>query len=305
MSLSVQIPITLTDSMLSSSSVAEADYTEWSGATTYAVGDKVISLTTHRIYESAAAANLNKDPTDIANRTGTTIWWVDIAPTNKWAMFDAVNNTQTIDTSPIIVAVLPGVCNSVYFGNLDATSLHILSTDATSGAILYDSGEIFLDAPPDYYEYFFDPIIEVRNYLMANMTPHSNALVTVTITNNSDTAKIGILSFGEIRPLGRTTIGASLKPKTYSYINTDAFGNTTIVRRKATTDMSVSATGDLIDASTVATIIQEVLDVPCVWIANDECTLYDGLIVFGLGSGEITYVDSVKYQLSINVQGLI
>jgi len=99
-------------------------------------------------------------------------------------------------------------------------------------------------------------------------------------------------------------MGRKAKPKTYSYIATDTFGNTTIKRRKATTDMSCTAFLDIEEASTVLETVQSVLDVPCVWIAS-ECAIYDGLTVFGLGSGELTYPDSSKSELSLNVLGLI
>lgn len=306
MSLSVQIPVTITDAMLTSSTVAETDYAAWSAATTYIVGDRVISTTTHRIYESAAASNLNHDPTLIANRTGTTIWWIDVAPTNRWAMFDSVNNTQTSSASPIIVVVAPGAVNSVYFGNLTASSVQVVLRDTAGGTIVYDTGLIYLDSsPPDYYEYFFDPFVDLRSYIVDNLAVYSTAEITVTISESSGNAKCGILSFGDTKALGRPLTGAIAKPKTYSYINTDTFGNTTIVRRKATTDMSVSAVGEISDAGAVLETIQSVLDVPCAWIANDQCALYTSLAVFGLGSGDLTFTDSTKYHLSLNIQGLI
>ena len=307
MALSVLVPVTLTDAMVVSSTIAETDYTAYNAATTYSLGQRCISTVTHRIYESAIASNLNNDPTLIENRSGTTIEWLDIGPTNKWAMFDSVNNTQSSATSPITVVITPGVINSLYLGNLDATSIQISIKDAPAGTVVYDSGIIYLDnsAPPDYYEYFFDPIKDLKNYLITNLAPYSTAEITVTISKNVTNAKCGILTVGTLNSLGRTVLGAVAKPKTYSYINTDSFGNTTIVRRKATTDMTASCVVDVESASATLAIVQSVLDVPCVWIANDTCELYNGLIVFGLGSGEMNYKDSTKCELSLSVQGLI
>jgi len=306
MALSVLIPTPITTAMLTSSSITEADYTAWSAATTYAVGDRCISTVTHRIYESAAAGNLNHDPTLIANRTGTVIYWVDIAPTNRWAMLDDVNNTQSDGTSPIVVVLTPGSINSLYLGNLVATSFSVVVKDAPSANIVYNSGTIYLQEPiPDYYEYFFSPFKSLVNYLLTDLPPYTTSEITITITNISGNVKCGILSLGMINQLGRTVLGATAKPKTYSYINTDSFGNTTIIRRKATTDMSASCTLDISEATFVLSLVQTVLDIPCVWVANDACQLYNGLIVFGLGSAELTYTDTTKATLSLNVQGLI
>jgi hypothetical protein len=292
--------------MLASSSLPETDYAAWSAATTYALGDRVISTVTHRIYESAAGSNLNKDPTNILNRSGATIWWVDIGPTNTWAMLDDVNNTQSTGTTPIVVVLTPGSINSIYLGNLVAYSFSVVIKDAPGANVVYDSGTVFLGEPiPDYYEYFFSPFKSLVNYLLTGLPPYTDCEVTITINNNTGDVKCGILSLGMLNQLGRTLLGASAKPKTYSYINTDAFGNTSIIRRKATTDMTASCTLDIQEASYVLSVVQTVLDIPCVWIANDECSLYNGLIVFGLGSGDLTYTDSAKATLAITVQGLI
>jgi hypothetical protein len=306
MALSVLIPTAITTAMLTSSSIPETDYAVWSGATTYAIGDRCISTVTHRIYESAINSNLNNDPTLIANRTGATIKWLDIGPTNRWAMLDDVNNTQSDYASPVTVVLQPGVFNSVYLGNLVASTVQVVVKDAPVGNEVFNSGVISLQEPiPDYYEYFFNPFKSMVNYLVSSIPPYSEAVVTITITNSAGNVKCGILSLGILNQLGRTVLGATAKPKTYSYITTDAFGTTTIVRRKATTDMTASCVVDIGEASSVLAIIQSVLDVPCVWIANDECTLYNGLIIFGLGSGDLVYTDSVKCSLSLTVQGLI
>ena len=86
--LSVLVPVDITDSILVSTDVPEVDYSDYSSVTTYGIGDRVISSLTHKVYESAKASNLNKDPTDINNRTGSTIWWIQVDSTNAWKMFD-------------------------------------------------------------------------------------------------------------------------------------------------------------------------------------------------------------------------
>ena len=72
-------PTTLTDAMLSSSTAPENDYAAWGSGTAYAVGARVILTSTHRRYEALAAStgvNPASDPTK----------WLDIGPTNRWAL---------------------------------------------------------------------------------------------------------------------------------------------------------------------------------------------------------------------------
>jgi len=103
--------------------------TAWSGATTYAAGDTVSSAAYHRVYESLQAGNLNHAvpvPPETENS-----YWIDIGPTNKWAMLDLSRNTQTVIASPLTVEVAPGErINAVAALGLEGQWLSIKVTSA-------------------------------------------------------------------------------------------------------------------------------------------------------------------------------
>jgi hypothetical protein len=304
-SLFVLPPIALTDSMFVSSTVVENDYAAYAAGTTYAVGTRCISTVTHRIYESLRASNTGNDPTAIVNRAGTAPWWLEVGPTNKWSMFDGVVSTQTTVASPLTVVLRPGQFNAIYLGGLDADMLTVTVKDAPGGNVIYNA-TITLEgsAPDDYYEHFFDRFKPLRDYIINDLDAFYAAEITLTLTKASGNVKCGILALGDLKPLGSTLYGAKAKPKTYSYIDIDDYGSLTIKRRKATTDVSLSATLRLDEANTVLETIQSVLDVPCAWIGND-LPEYGGLRVFGLGSGELTYDLPRDCKLSLTIQGLI
>src|SRR3546814_20790905 len=88
--------------MLLSSSVVENDDSEWSAATNYSAGSRVIKAATHRIYESLIADNAGNDPAGAGASS-----WIDIAPTNRWAMFDQALGSVTTDTRVIPVTIAP------------------------------------------------------------------------------------------------------------------------------------------------------------------------------------------------------
>ena len=84
----VLYPYTITDPVLTSSSVPETDHAAWVSGTTYAAGDRVIRTGTHRIYERLIpGAGTTPPESDSAN-------WLDAAPTNRWAMFDGAVGTR-------------------------------------------------------------------------------------------------------------------------------------------------------------------------------------------------------------------
>jgi hypothetical protein len=304
-SLSVLAPITIVDALLTSSTVPETDYAAWSGGTTYAVGDRVINTSTHRKYESLRATNSNHDPSDILNRTGVTPWWLDIGPTNKWAMFDSEVSTQTSVNTPLTVVIKPGAFNGVFLAGLDGDNLSITVKDSPGGAtVYYYSGILEASAPGDYYEYFFDRFMPQTDFLANDIDSYANMEITISITKASGTVKCGVLALGDLKPLGLTQYGAKAKPKTYSYIKIDEFGNNTIIKRKTAKDMSATSYVKLEEANYVLDTITELLGTPCVWIGTG-IPQYSGLRVFGLGSAELSYDQPEVAMLSLNVQGLI
>lgn len=302
--LSILSPIAITDAMFDSSTAPETDYTAWSGATTYAIGDRCINTTTHRIYESLRDTNLNKDPTDILNTTGTAPWWLDVDPTNKWAIFDGEVSTQTVLASPLTVVVTPGPFNSIYFGGLDADTLTVTQKDAPAGTTIYSlTASLEGSEPPDYYEWCFDPFRPMADYLITGLSPFSASEATISLTGTG-VIKCGVMAFGDLRPLGQTLRGAKAKPKSYSYVKLDEFGKNKIVRRKKAKDVSFSAILDLAEANTVLADLTALMDVPCVVIGSD-LPAYGGLRVFGLPNGEVSFDHPDHAVLNLSVEGLI
>ena len=305
-SLSVLAPITITDAMLTSSSAPENDYPAHNPATTYALGGRCISTITHRIYESGAAGNLNHDPTDILNRIGTPPWWIDVAPTNKWAMFDGENNSQTSIATPLTVVLHPGLFFSALYANgLEGETITVTVKDAPAGATVYSyTASLENSAPPDYWEWCWDPFIQQTDIILSDIPPYANAEITVTFSSASGTVRCGTLLLGGLKLLGETNFGAAAKPKTYSYIAIDDYGKTVIRRRPSAKDLSLTADVAIERASYVLDTITALLDVPTVVIGTDLAN-YTGLRTFGLVTGELNYNNPVKALLNLSVKGNI
>lgn len=114
-------PYTITDSNLTSN-VPENDAGEYSATATYGAGEVVISSTLHRKYESLVADNTGNALDDVSK-------WLDLGPTNRWAMFDTKNGTATTAASPIDIDVLvDGRADGLALLGLDATSVTVTMT---------------------------------------------------------------------------------------------------------------------------------------------------------------------------------
>lgn len=310
-SINIMAPTAITDAMITASSISPEDSTAaWSSATAYVVGDRVHMVSTHRVYE-ALQASTNKDPSVQANQinaAGEGTYWLDVGPTNLWAMFDTTVSTQSTDASPLSVTLTPGAFNGFALFGLDGDHIHIVAKTAPGGTIYYEYDEDLEDsAPPDYYEYFYDPFKPQTQLIATGLLPYASAEITITITKTTGDAKIGMAAIGLFSSIGAPLRGASAEPIDYSFISTDQFGTTTIRKRRNATGMSISGKADVTDASNILDIVKRLLGTPAVVIGSTKEN-YLGLTAFGLVSGRMVYaadnaVDEVT--LNLTVKGLV
>jgi hypothetical protein len=302
--VSVLVPIEVDGKVLISSTAVET-YSAYAAAKTYAKGDRCLSPTTNRIYESLQGNNAGHDPSDATNLTGSTPWWFDFGPSNRMAMFDTDVSTTTVAQSPFTVVLRPGFFKDIYL-SLDADEVDLVVRDAPGGSVIHASHEILEGSQPgDYDEYFFGRFEPRYDFIAQDIEPYNAAEITLTLTSASGTVNCAVMDVGDLVELGRTLVGAKVTPKTFSYIEQDKFGGAKIVRRGAANDLSISGILDRSEAPMVHRKLMSVLDKPCL-VAASTGVDYSPLRNFGLISGGIEYPNIPdKCNLNINVQGLI
>ncbi|MHC9235019.1 hypothetical protein ACX9MO_05180 [Pseudooceanicola sp. 502str34] len=130
-------PITVTESLLTDTNLTEDDHDEWDVSTTYSAEDRVIVLSTHKVYESVSGSNLGYDPT-----TDDGTWWIEVSATNKWKAFDLrlsdqAENAGTITYEITAASLITGIAFCVT--RLPSTSPPIPSCKATARSPLASS----------------------------------------------------------------------------------------------------------------------------------------------------------------------
>lgn len=306
----ILVPIKVTDAMLSSSTIAEPAAGEalWNPATSYTLGQEVILTSTHRVYENLIPGVDATSP-DIAARQATPRW-LDLRSTNKWAAFDDRVSTQSSIVSPLTYVLRPGFFNAIAVYGLVGQTLTITVKDAPGGTVFFTQTIELIEAPIDYYDYYFSTIRSLSKAFTQGILPQADPELTVTITSGVGVvAKVGMIAVGDLRSLvsegqvGGTLSGGRAKPTTFSYIKTDPFGTTSIVRRGGATDMDISVYLPKTDADFALLTVQEVLDQPVAIIGTDAAN-FAGLNVFGLVSGDLTY-EATQANLNLQVKGLL
>lgn len=269
-------PSTINDAALTASNVAETDYTAWSGATTYALGDRVrvVGTNIHDIYESLQASNLNYDPA-----TSPT-WWVKVSATNRWKMFDTSVSTQTSNADSIAVTVTsPDRINSVALVNVDCASVTVSMTDVTDGVVYNKTVNMVSDSGiTDWYAWFFEPIVRLSDKIITGLPSYANAAVAVTLTATGGTALCGALVVGTEKDIGQALSGARVGIQDYSRKEKNAFGDYTIVERAFAKRARFSVLVDSRYVDELVKLLAKYRAIPIVYAATDSRS---STIVFG------------------------
>lgn len=263
-------PIDVTDSNLTISSVAETDHAEWSGGATYALGARVILAASHRVYESLVAGNIGNNPIATPDK------WLDVGPTNRWAMFDKAVGSVTSATGSVAVTIAMDSLDAVALLDVVAATVRV-QADAYDRTLAVNSGTVsFLDLDG------------------------ATGPVIVTIAGPGDVS-VGTLLAGDLVALGITEAAPTAGITDFSRKTVDEFGEVTIVQRAWVKRMTAAALirSDAIDA--VVGAVTAVRAQPCLWIGQAGM---DTLTIYGFFKDFSIEVGDTLSKLSLTIEGL-
>lgn len=272
-------PLTITDSILTSSNVAEDDYSEWSSLTTYNLGDRVIVVSVHKVYESAINSNTNNDPT-----TDDGTKWIEVGATNRWKAFDKRISDPVTQSNNIqyVITLTDTLVNSVALFGVVAETVRIVVVEPIGSTTVYDETYNMLDTTNivDWYTYFFEPATDKdRELLVADLPTYSGAEITITASYQSNTVEVGQIVFGSIVTLGVTGYGTTVGIEDYSRKERDTFGNPIIIERAFAQKADYEVEIKTQDTRRVQRFLSDYRATPIVWIGNQDPDY--GLIVYG------------------------
>jgi hypothetical protein len=290
--------------MLTSSTAPEADYAAWVAATNYTVGTKVIRTTTHRIYENLVAG-VDATLPELATG-GSTPRWLDIAPTNRWAMFDDEIGSSTGIASPLSVVIKPGPLSAVALLELVGTAVTVTLKDSAGGAVVYARSVTDLDGAvlTDIFDWFVVPFEQISILTFTDLPDsYTDGELTISVTGTG-TVSCGVCKFGAAYEIGGTEYGAQLGIIDYSRKETNAFGRTAIVPRRYARTLNAKLMFDQAALSGVYKLLSDLRTAPSVWIGSDAAG-FDSLTLYGFYkdfSIDVAY-PSASY-CSLTIEGL-
>ncbi len=266
-------PVTVDDDVLVSTNIPENDYPTWDVGAIYPLGGRVILTATHRVYESAAADNVGHDPSTSPDL------WLDVAPTNRWAMFDQALGSMAEQAGSIIVTLHPTTAvNAVALLDVTAATVRVQAAgyDQTRAPIATPGAVNFLDMPA------------------------TGGPITVTIAG-PDIVSAGTLLIGRLLGLGVTEANPTAAITDYSRKETDDFGGVTLVERAWAKRMTVRGMIDTAAVDVVAGRIANVRATPCLWIGDDGL---EALSIYGFFRDFSIEVGDAVSTVALSVEGL-
>jgi len=298
-------PTTITPAMITACNVAEDDYPDWVGGTTYTAVTSWV-LHNHKIYQclithtTAAEPDLNCAPVVTVSPK-----WLDAGYDNRWKMFDEKVGSQTAQATSITLSIAPGLIDSIAFLDLEAASIDIVMTDPVEGVVYTESIDLVMKTYIiDAYSYFFEPIILDDTVVLLGIPPYPNASIDISITNTGGTAKVGTLVLGTKHDIGDTQLRPSIGIIDYSVKTKDEWGNYSVTVREYSKTMacSVSIDKDLVDFQ--QRTLASYRGVPIIWVGLDQG--YSCMVIYGFFNDFKIVLETLSYSIcNIEIEGLV
>jgi hypothetical protein len=293
-------PLEITDSRLVSSNTAEPGTGEsaWSAGTTYALGQQVIRTSTHSIYENVLAGANSGLPENTPTR------WLLVGPTNRFAMFDLLRNSQTVAASPLTVKLSAGRrINSLALLGVEAGSATVSMT--VGGEVVYSvTRNMSRRTTTTWSAYFYGEFIFKPNLILFDLPLFSNSTVTVTLTSTTGSVKCGACVIGTAVDIGSAEYTAESDALNFSKIDRDTFGNAVLIPRRSVPKTQQTLFLDKEGVNKVIDVRDKLNAVPAVWsgLDDDQDGYFDALLILGIYKQftvNLAYPDYAKVTLQL------
>ena len=289
----IVIPPLLTNSSNTTSNVPEPSTGEviWNASTNYTVGAVVIRTETHRKYECQVAGVDSTAPEN--NKTK----WLDVGPTNKWAMFDNLRSQQTRKLGSMEVTITPGKrIDSLALLGLEAQTVTVWMTQGATTVWGPEVRNMSGRNTTTWSQYFFGEFSYVPTLLFKDIPPYSGAVIHIKIENDPalEVACSEVIIGTKIY-LGAAQYNTVSDSLNFSKIERDDFGTSVLKQRRTVPKLNVEVWADKNLVNQIRGARNDLNAVPALWSAMDD--KYDDPYF------EAVFIYGIYKQFEINISG--
>lgn len=256
-------------------------------AGTYSPGQKVLRTTTNKIYQCLVSTSAVTSLTPETLSSGGVIYWLEVGPSNKWAMFDYLRNSSTKAATTITVRLTPGT----RFDSVALVGLrNVRSVTIKAGPLatidttpLYTITRTLTDrASLGFYDYFYDPVSFAKSAVFFGLPVNSAYVIDVTLTGSNIECGGLVVGFSEF--IGTLQRGASNDVTNFSSVTRDVFGNAAMIPRRNVPKTSQQLFLPAESVNTVRKLRDSLNALPAVWVGLDDLPdqyYFESLLIVG------------------------
>lgn len=253
------------------------EYANWSNATTYVVGNKVIYG--NYIWICSFAGSLNFEPKENSPH------WTKWGTSNYWSLIDPRSQTLTVVNSDFIVEFDKSGIETLVIGYFRGVSILVEVLDTLDNVVFVQSfRNPRRDKLPSYLNWIHASFIDYSSRSKVFYLPFFGSKVRVTFSKGSySNVQVGFMVGGRSTQMGRTIEGVKLGRTSYTIKNTDEFGITTITSRakRKYHDFETSVNSDI--AMNTLRIIENYEDTVMAFIIdNNQNSVYENIVTLGV-----------------------
>lgn len=308
-------PVLITDARLISSTVPEPDpraegdgvgAAVWNAATAYAAGDIVTRPTTHRRYQSVSGGTSEVPPEQgVATEPPT---WVDLGPTNRWRMLRTTGNAQTSGPSPLTVVIAPGErIMALVLTGVGADEVTVTQRDASNAVVYTHSENMRLRQTTSWSEYFFGAFPFASTLVLLDLLPITGGTVEIAYERDTGDALAGPIILGTPVDLGSVEKGATTGAIDFSRYVRDAFGNATLLPRRAVPRTSQTTFIDKGQVDKIRSTLLALRASSAMWLGleDDSDPYFESLALLGIvKQWDIELAERDKSWLKLDIEGI-
>ena len=281
----VTIPKPITDAMITGTNAPDSSTTDYPGITTwaagsYTVGAYVIYPPENAIYRCAVNTS-TVPPTGAAEDPQK---WVYVDKNNPYRLTDGIISSPTVSEDGFYIDITPsGVTGALAAFEVSGVNVVNITVDSVlSGGEIYNRDIQMQDNTEvtDEWLYFFAPITYRSSFVVYDLPPASDAIITVDFQSTS-TASVGELVIGNRRTLGTAIDGSGFDNADLSRVNYNDFGE--ITGKTIRPNINLINYNVKVDSSRIG-YLRNILETigkttECVWAGSADS--FDDLLAYG------------------------
>ena len=253
------------------------EYSNWSDATIYVVGNKVIYG--NYIWICSFAGSFNFEPKEDSPH------WTKWGVSNYWSLIDTRSQTLTVVNSDLVVEFDKLGIETLVIGYFRGVSISVEVLDTLDNVVF---SEIFRnprrEGIPSYLAWIHAKFIDYSSKSKVFYLPLFGSKVRVTFSKGSySNVQVGFMVGGRSTQMGKTKEGVKLGRTSYTINSTDDFGITTITPRAKRKYHDFETSVDSNVAMQTLRIIENYEDVVMAFIIdNNVNSKYENIVTLGV-----------------------